>query len=55
MMIAGVAMRKLFSAAGIQCVHTLNALKLQLLPVVELVPFKIILCLGESEQSPCHP
>lgn len=34
MIIAGVAMRKLSSATGIQCIHTLNALKLQLLPVV---------------------
>lgn len=55
MIIAGIAMRKLFSAAGIQCVHTLNALKFQLFPVVKVVPFKIILCLCESEQSPCHP
>lgn len=55
MIIAGVAMRKLFSAAGIQCVHMLNALKLQLLSVVESVDFKITLCLCESEQSPRHP
>lgn len=53
--IAGIAMRKLFSAAGIQCVQTLNALKFHSLPGVELVPFKIIVCLFESEQSPCQP
>ena len=47
MLIAGVAVRKLFSAAGIQCVHVLNAIKLQWLPAVEVVPFKTILCLCE--------
>lgn len=37
---AGIAMRKLFSAASIQCVQTLSALKFHSLPVVEVVPFK---------------
>lgn len=52
---AGIAMRKLFSAASIQCVQTLSALKFHSLPVVEVVPFKITVCMFESEQSPCQP